>query len=244
MAVIHFILQGKGGVGKSMIASLLYQACHRDNKQVIAFDTDPVNRTFARYKEFTVTEIEIMKGGDIDPRKFDTLFEALIASPVDSHVIVDNGASSFVALGAYLEQNDVLPALEEEGHKVFFHTVITGGQAVVDTSTGLAELAENFSSTPIVVWLNPFFGAIELSGKTFEEFKVYEQHSDKFHALIRIPDMPKTTFGKDLEELFAKKQSFEAGIASSGIAVRRRLKIFWDAMFIEIQKADFLGEQA
>ena len=43
MATIHFILQGKGGVGKSMIASMLYQALLHYEKEVQAFDTDPVN---------------------------------------------------------------------------------------------------------------------------------------------------------------------------------------------------------
>jgi len=237
MATIHFILQGKGGVGKSMIASLLFQACKRAEKNVIAFDTDPVNRTLARYKEFDVTEIEIMKGSDIDQRKFDVLFEGLVSAPADSQVIVDNGASSFVALGAYLEQNEVLQALDEEGHKVFFHTVITGGQAIVDTCSGLSELAENFS-VPIVVWLNPFFGDIEINGKKFDEFEVYKNNSGKFHSIIQIPDLPQTTYGKDLEELFAKKQSFEAGIATSCFAIKRRLGVFWNQIYEQIQSAD------
>lgn len=158
MATIHFILQGKGGVGKSMIASMLYQALLYYEKEVQAFDTDPVNATLGRYTEFNVTKIDIMKNGDIDPRQFDVLFEGLMNAPADSHVIVDNGASSFVALGAYLQQNDVLPTLLEEGHKVYFHSVVTGGQAVVDTADGLAELADGFPQSPVIVWLNPFFG--------------------------------------------------------------------------------------
>lgn len=158
MATIHFILQGKGGVGKSMIAVLLYQALKHFEKQVSAYDTDPVNATLASFNEFNVTRIEIMKGDNIDVRKFDTLFDALLSAPQESHVIVDNGASSFIALGAYLLENDFLPLLEEQGHKVFFHTVITGGQALGDTLKGLSSLATGFPTVPIVIWLNPYYG--------------------------------------------------------------------------------------
>ena len=50
MKQIHFILQGKGGVGKSFIASLLAQYLRdRKNGQVVCFDTDPVNPTLSRY---------------------------------------------------------------------------------------------------------------------------------------------------------------------------------------------------
>lgn len=51
MATIHFILQGKGGVGKSMIAAFLYQAEWDTGKSVEAFDTDPVNATLAGYND-------------------------------------------------------------------------------------------------------------------------------------------------------------------------------------------------
>ena len=57
------------------------------------------------------------------------------------HAIVDNGASSFVALGAYIKENALLSLLREQGHQVFFHTVITGGQALGDTLSGLKVLA-------------------------------------------------------------------------------------------------------
>lgn len=242
MATIHFILQGKGGVGKSMIAAMLYQALAEAGRPVQAFDTDPVNATLGGYSEFQVTQIDVMKNGDIDPRQFDLLFEGLMEAPEDGHVIVDNGASSFVALGAYLQQNEVLPTLLDENHRIFFHSVITGGQAIVDTVDGLAELAEGFPGVPLVVWLNPFFGEIRLDGKNFEDFKVYQNHAEQIHALIAMPDLPASTFGKDLEELFAKKQSFAAGIGScqAGIAVKSRLRRYWGLIREKIQAADIM----
>ena len=39
MATVHFIQQGKGGVGKSVIASFLYQVLHHQGKEVAIFAT-------------------------------------------------------------------------------------------------------------------------------------------------------------------------------------------------------------
>ena len=112
MATIHFILQGKGGVGKSMIAALLCQGLAALVHDVRGYDTDPVNATFAAYREFNVSSIDIMRGEDIDKRSFDTLLNELAETPEGVHAIVDNGASSFIALGAYLAEYDILNGLQ------------------------------------------------------------------------------------------------------------------------------------
>ena len=107
MATVHFIQQGKGGVGKSMIASILYQTLGLLGKQVAAFDTDPVSATLAGFQEFEVTCLDILKQGDIDPRQFDTLIDKIMEQGPETHVIVDNGASSFLALNSYIKENGI-----------------------------------------------------------------------------------------------------------------------------------------
>lgn len=242
MATIHFILQGKGGVGKSMVAVLLYQALEHFEKEVLAYDTDPVNTTLASFREFNVTALNIMKDGNINARMFDALLEYLANAPEGSHVIVDNGASSFLALGRYMEESEVLPILTEAGHAVFFHSIVAGGQAIGDTLKGLARLAVNFPESPLVVWLNPYFGEIALDGQEFEEFQIYKKYSPQFHALIRLPEGNKTLIGKDLEELLAKRQSFAAGIngSSTSIAVKARLRRYWNQILACVEQADLL----
>lgn len=68
MATVHFIQQGKGDVGKSVIASFLYQVLRHQGKDVVAFDTDPVNATLLGYKEFKVIPIDIVRQGQVDAR--------------------------------------------------------------------------------------------------------------------------------------------------------------------------------
>lgn len=58
MKAVHFILQGKGGVGKSFIATLLAQYLSQHN-EIVGFDTDPVNASFEQYKSLSVQTVPI-----------------------------------------------------------------------------------------------------------------------------------------------------------------------------------------
>lgn len=235
MATIHFILQGKGGVGKSMIAAMLFQYYQEGGYEVFGYDTDPVNQTLSSFKEFSsqIKQINIMQddGDNIDSRKFDLLLEELAEASPDSHVIIDNGASSFIALAAYIADSDMLNILEENGHRVYLHTVITGGQALLDTLNGFNKLVCTFPNAEIVVWKNPYFGKLAIDNMGFNDFKVIKNNNERIHAEIEIPLGNKDLIGKDLELLFAKKQSFQAGInGTNPIAVKSRLKKYWKEM--------------
>ena len=227
MANINMILQGKGGVGKSLIASILTQYFLESGKEVCCVDTDPVNATFAGYKNFNVTALDIMEDNDIDPRRFDALVELMMALPDESEMVIDNGAATFVPLASYLADNNVLELLYESGHQVTLHTVVTGGQALPDTLNGLNSLLKTFQ-VPIYVWLNSFFGQISMNGKSFEDFKVYQNNAHRLAALVRIPQKKKETFGRDLESLLTDKISFqEAQESNLPIMTRQRLKMIW-----------------
>ena len=228
MRTVHLVLQAKGGVGKSLVASLLCQYLIEQGREILAFDTDPLNQTLTGYKDLPVKELHLMKGDDIDRRRFDQLIEDILTAPGD--VVVDNGAASFVPLSAYLKENQTIDFLEESGIRVLIHTVCTGGQAMKETADGLVSLASHFPTVPLVVWLNRYFGEIATETKKFEEFKVYRENQDKIAALIYIPLKSQQTFGKDLEELFSRHQTFAAALASDALPVmtRQRLKIFWN----------------
>ncbi len=239
MATIHFIQQGKGGVGKSMIAAFLVQALRHIGHPVLVIDADPVNATLAGFKEFNAVRLQIMKGDNIDARVFDEILELVMPLDAATHVVIDTGASSFVSFGGYLKENTVVQLFQEAGHRVFFHTIITGGQAITDTVYGLKVMAQDFASAPIVVWLNSYFGEIAMDGKVFEEFNIYKEHSHQFHAIISLPEKNPITFGRDLQDLLAKRMTFQAGITSStfGIASKSRLKTYWTELLTLVEQA-------
>src|SRR5579859_3467685 len=45
-STIHLTLQGKGGVGKSLVASILAQYFRHHGREIRCIDSDPVNQTF------------------------------------------------------------------------------------------------------------------------------------------------------------------------------------------------------
>ena len=42
------------------------------------------------------------------------------------------------------------------GHQLLVHTIVTDGQALVDTLHGAAQLVKQLEDARFVVWLNPF----------------------------------------------------------------------------------------
>ena len=125
---VHLILQGKGGVGKSLIAAILAQYFQHKAGQVQPFDTDPVNDTLSQYAAFATTRVDILDARNhINARAFDGLIEAVLLN--DQVCVIDNGASTFVPLMAYMVENRVVELLEQAGKHVYIHSVVTGGQA-------------------------------------------------------------------------------------------------------------------
>ena len=238
MARIHMVLQGKGGVGKSFIAALLAQYwMHRGNVP-LCIDTDPVNATFHGFKSLKVERLDIMDGDEINPRHFDALIEKIANTQND--VIIDNGASSFVPLSHYLLTNQVPTLLKELGHELIIHTVITGGQALLDTTNGFSQLVNQFpEDVRFVVWLNPYWGKIESEGRSFEQMRVYKETKDRIAAIINIPDLKEETFGHDLSNMLQQKITFNEAIDSPerNIMTRQRLKLIRDQLFSQIDNA-------
>ncbi|MCW5223632.1 conjugal transfer protein TraL (plasmid) [Verminephrobacter aporrectodeae subsp. tuberculatae] len=222
---VHFTLQGKGGVGKSLVSSLLaqYFQCV-DGCTVKCVDTDPINQTLANYKALNAQHVKLMNGSKINERNFDQLMERLMAE--DGIFVVDNGASSFVPLSNYLIENNVIAMLHEAGREVFIHSVLTGGQALMDTLAGFKILAEQTDIRNIVIWINEYFGVVEANGKTFTEMKVYTEHSDKVRGIVRIPERNQDTFGKDMELMVSKKLTFAEVLSGTDFALmaKQRLK--------------------
>jgi hypothetical protein len=241
MAKIHMILQGKGGVGKSVIAAMVAQYKVSKGQKPLCIDTDPVNATFLGYKGLGVKRLEIMEAEEINPRSFDSLIE-MIASAKDD-VIIDNGASSFVPLSHFLISNQVPALLMEMGHELVIHTTITGGQALLDTVSGFSQLAGQFPAEALfVVWLNPYWGPIEHEGKGFEQMKAYVTHKARVSAIVQIPNLKKETYGRDLSEMLQDRLTFDEALAMDSLTImtRQRLKIIKGQIFDQLDSATVL----
>jgi hypothetical protein len=242
MATIHTVLQGKGGVGKSMIAATVAQFMAFKGRPPLCIDTDPVNATLAGFKALDVRRLEVMDGDEINTRKFDALVELIAAAETD--VIIDNGASSFVPLSNYLISNEVPALLIGMGHKLVVHTVITGGQALMDTVSGFAQLAHQFPAEALfVVWLNPYFGVIEHDGRTFEQMKAYTANKGRVSALIQVPAFKAETFGQDFSDMLQARLTFDEALGPQSnlpVMTRQRLTLVRKQVFVQLEGAGVL----
>lgn len=241
MAKIHMVLQGKGGVGKSIIAATIAQYKAAKGQMPLCIDTDPVNATFEGYQALNVRRLKIMDGDEINTRNFDALIELI--APAEHDVVIDNGASSFVPLSHYLISNEVPALLQGIGHELIVHTVITGGQALLDTISGFAQLTSQFPDECLfVVWLNPYWGAIEHEGKGFEQMKAYTVNKSRVSAIIQIPALKEETYGRDFAEMLQMRLTFNEALAMESLTImtRQRLKIIRTRLFGQLDNAAVL----
>ncbi|MES2206774.1 MAG: ArsA-related P-loop ATPase [Pseudomonadota bacterium] len=231
MSAVHFILQGKGGVGKSLVSSVIAQYYNSKSRDVLCIDTDPLNQTFFQYKKLNVEFINLIENDDeINSRLFDGLVEKVAKH--NDIAIIDNGASSFIPLSFYMKESHLIEFLEGIGKEVYIHTIITGGQSLKDTCLGLAALLDSLKAK-IIIWENEFFGDIQNNGKLLSDFNIIKDNQDRIKGIIRIEQLTRDTFAKDFEYIIAHKMTFEEAIEFEefGLMPRHRLKMIRDNLF-------------
>ncbi len=226
MKEVHFIAQGKGGVGKSFVASLLAQYLKErvDSDQVHCFDTDPVNPTFSRYPALNAHVVNILTAtNNIDSRQFDGLIEQLIEK--EGVAVVDNGAATFIPLMSYMAENGVVELLKDVGTRIIIHVPIMGGQALEDCMTGLAQTLSALN-TEVVVWLNHQLGVVEKNGDQFTDFKVFKVNANSIVNIIELPLRNPDTFAKDIQMMTSRNMTFNEVMESDlfSIMPKQRLK--------------------
>lgn len=238
---IHLTLQGKGGVGKSLVAAILAQYFKSAGRDVRCIDTDPVNRTFAQYAGLGADRLQLRdEHNRIDQRSFDTLMERFLTEN-GATFVVDNGASTFLPLWHYLLENNALDYLQENGRRVYVHTVITGGQALVDTLNGFRELAQTTRGRNIVVWVNEYFGRVEADGKKLSDMAAFRENADKVCGAVVFSKRNQDTFGRDLEDMISAKLTFQEAICEGNLPImaKQRLKVVQRDLFEQIETLAF-----
>lgn len=237
---VHLILQGKGGVGKSFISAVLAQFIAKSS-EVKCYDTDPVNQTFAAFKALNVKHIPLIEKGasKIIERNFDTLVEDVLTDENENAIfVVDNGASTFVPMCNYIMENNLIQMLKDSGVEVYIHTVITGGQALRDTLDGLDSIFEKVSNDNVYVWLNHYFGVINIEGKSFVETAYYNKHKSQIKGLLNIEQKNADTFGIDIRNMLEQNLTFNEVQADSGFSImaKQRLKQTEKALFEDLER--------
>ena len=135
--------QDKGGIGKSFIATLLYDHLQDEGVAVKAFDLDHANSTFQRFvpeAEFIDTDVDADRLGVLD-RIVHALGEADV-------VLVDNRASGGSKVLAYLDEAR-LPELQADFDCLLVFLVVATDDK--DANSQIADLLDAFGGR--VRWL-------------------------------------------------------------------------------------------
>jgi len=203
---VHIILQGKGGVGKSYVSSLLAQYLLSKGVDLFCVDTDPVNATFTAYNSLKVAHVDILDDSqsNIVQRKFDTVMEKIIET--DANFVMDNGSSSFLSLSAYLAENGIFDLLNETGKDIYVHTVIIAGQERDITYSGFETLTKRVNSNAkIVVWENELHGPVLTDeGTKFADMDLYKANKSKVAGIVKIAHQTSDTFVTDIQLMTSK----------------------------------------
>ncbi len=236
MTGAHMILGGKGGVGKSIVASLIAQYEDAKGNRPLCVDIDPAGGTLSGFRGLDVGRLSVMEGKSVNRRKFDDLVD-FMAQRRGREMVVDCGASIFIPLVHYMAETKFTENLADIGRRLILHTVIVGGQALEPSLAGLIEIADEFpDQATLAVWLNPYFGHIERRGRGFEDLDEYTDRKDRVAAIIRMPKMSQL-FRRDIEEMLRRKLTFAEIAMTPGflVASKQRLAIikrrFFELMF-------------
>lgn len=209
-ASVHLVLQGKGGVGKSFVSSILAQYFRTKSAPVHCLDTDPVNATFAQYRLLEAEHLKVLRRGRINEKEFDVFVQRVCHG--EGVFIVDTGATTFVPLWNFILENEILALFQSHQRRVFVHSVVAGGQAMTDTLNGLERLAQTTLEKNVVVWINEYFGEVAKDGKAFEEFKIAEEYAHKLVGSVLIRERNPQTFGDDLRLMLEQRLTFDEAI--------------------------------
>lgn len=237
---VHFILQGKGGIGKSFISSLLAQYVKSSHGSVSAFDIDQVNATLAAYDALNVTHIPVMKpDNNLDQRKFDNLVVNILET--EAPCVIDSGANTFLPLLQYMVENDVFEMLKESGKRVYIHSIIGGGDNLRDTANGFHSIVKGLNSTPVVLWLNEHFGTTDTNGKEFTETALFKESEKSIAGLVTLHERNKDTFGLDIKEMTEARLTIDEALATDkfNIMQKQRIKTVSRDVFSQLDNIEF-----
>lgn len=212
---VHCVLTGKGGVGKTFAAWCLVQYLRDKDIPAEAIDTDPVNRSLQGFSGLHAKFVPLLQADNVslNVKEIDRLSQSIFTT--DSDFVVDNGAASFLPFGGYLAETEFADFANQQGRDLVLHAIIAGGSSMAPTILGLDAILRGFPATVrIVVWLNGFFGPLEIDGQTFEAMPVYKENAKRIRGVVRLPELATFGFRPNVQDMHKRNLTFQEAIDS------------------------------
>lgn len=221
---IHFVMQSKGGVGKSVVASMLSQYLLEtlNEQEVHTIDLDPNNKTLSSYKALKTEQINIIKDDEntIDQSKFDGFLQKFLIG--NKTYVVDTGSGEYLELNNYLSLMSITDLISQFDKTMCIHVPVVYGQAESDTKWCLAKLAQTYPDAKIIIWENEFFTKATSDIKKLDAFNVF----DNIIGVVSMPKLNTDTFEKDFKDMIRAGRTFNEvqGGVEFGLFSKTRLK--------------------
>ncbi|MNP34019.1 hypothetical protein D3C76_1272870 [compost metagenome] len=160
----------------------------------------------------------------VDTKCFDSLVEKLLSH--DGAAVIDNGSNTFAPLLAYMVENGIVDFLQESGKKVYIHTIVGGGDNLIDTAAGFKSIAEGIPEAPLVLWLNEHFGELKSpDDKHFTDMAVYRENRDRVTGTVLLAARNHQTFGSDIARMNKLRMTIDEVLASPEFALMEKKRI-------------------
>lgn len=231
MANRIFIIQSKGGVGKSYLTKLFALKATKEKKLAHFIDCDNASASTSKFfagipkekKQFLKLKSENLLGIDrkIDRTKFDSFIETV--SKLDN-VICDFGAASSEQLLYYIQEesgNDVIEVLKELG--ITFYLVVAGGGSIKECFEYVETLVKVKGMKELtVIVANEYLGGV--NGKSVKEFSLADIQ------ITSLQDDRNSEAQKEWDNLMNNGITYE-DITLLPIMRRRRIINYLDKVF-------------
>ena len=228
MNEVHIALQGKGGIGKSLVCRFLGEYLN-----AVCIDADPENRTLSECHSLDVREHNLLDTRkSIDQFAIDALMETVIEETGD--VVLDIGASSFVEVNAYFAENDLERVFKDAGKNLWVHLVVVGGPSQGACLRSVTERIRNgHDAAHVCVWENEYLGPIKIQDETLTTSGILD-HAGFEHVVL--PQRGRLFVGA-LESMIGNGDTFEDAInGSPTVLTRSRLQRQRDELWGQLDR--------
>ncbi|HZW14443.1 MAG TPA: hypothetical protein VFF81_14785 [Noviherbaspirillum sp.] len=236
----HIFLQDKGGIGKTLTASMFMQYLNYLGVKIDGVDADPQAPKLSRIKALGVPLIPLISNGEIQQRSFDPVFSHIVQS---THAtLIDAGSGAFLPLLKYMKDNGLYDLLAHVKKQLFYHVVIISGPEKLKTIEGAKELLMQIkgTGTKVVIWQNEKEGIPMFDGKAIDETDWYNENRDQIVGIVKILDYNNSAFKADflsmMEEEMTYREIMDGKSKSFDFMRQNRINRIFTDVFRELGK--------
>ena len=145
----HIFLQKKGGIGKTLTASIFMQYMKSQEIAIEGVDADPQAPKLSLIKALNVPLLPLVENGEIQQKSFDPAFSHIVQS--NNATLIDAGSGAFLPLLKYMKDNGLYDLLTQVKKQLYYHVIIMSGPEKSDTVEGVNLLLEKINGPGVKV---------------------------------------------------------------------------------------------